>query len=477
MRDSRRVILGLLSALLLLGILWRHRDRVLTEADAPRVEEAEPAPSPAPLNGATAIKAPTGRPESSSTVIAAEKPATVIEGFLIATDVGLAVGEAFIPGEQPLPDAKDAAVKSLLDHIIEPPALEDLPRSAQPDFSEFLAGRAGPESVPQARLRLRVRPTGPTREAPMQRLHVEEILEKEILGDDWLLAWREMFVCGKDLAAARELDPGLEKRNRLLEIATRFAEALARARAARAGDAVVRWRVRREAEACAEFAAAFERFGLRSAVPEAPEPGVLWELAKAASGPAEFRTMLLTRWGPESLLLEVSWSIPVRAEDDNSVIGWENRSAGADEVCAMTPDRFATLQKELRGWDEVAKEDDPQPLPADDVKPRLREIGIAAASLSAGDRERLILEGGARVVSVEPGSVADTAGVRAGDIAWRVRWVAEDGSEVEESRKEQVRHADSLDRFLANRVQPRIALELLRDGRSLTVSILISRAR
>ena len=478
MNRLSRALLTLAMLLLLAGLLWRGAYRDRSEKESASASPAGPADS---KEVSSDFPTPQSNPEkgkeAKATVPAVEKPTSVIEGFLFSTDAGLAVGEAIVPeahGNLVIDfDAVEDADRALLLGLIEPPALEDLPRSAKITFNEFLNGADGPSSVPQARLRLRVRPADYSADAKFNRLHVVEIVEQEILGDAWLCAWREMFGLENDLfVIRRKHEPGLEKRNRLLELATKFSEALARARAARAGDAVVRWRVRREASACVHITRILEKFGLRSAIPEAPESWQLWDLAKVAASPGEFRKILLDRWGPEELLLELRYTFPTVAEDDGAIIGWEIRRIDVEKVCAMTQEEFATLQKDLLAWDEAEKNRPEQDRPSDD---HLRGIGLAAEPASRGDCERLILEGGARIVSVEAESAAEAAGLRVGDIVWRIRRVAADGSEIESPDRDTVESPTVLEDYLAARGEPHVAMEFFRDGRSLAAIVALRR--
>jgi hypothetical protein len=245
-------------------------------------------------------------------------------------------------------------------------ALATLPASPSRSFAGWLDGAGRVEDVPRARVAIRARWTdgGRTRAAVVA---VEEV---ELLGRDWLAAWRDALAANGELARAFLRPPGALRRGEALAAADRMEEAIGRAAAARAGDAVGFWRSARESEiriASGDALLALGREGVPSEPPGVPDaPSRETSLAAARECGLELedvhpleRAALALRGGarvtyampgsPAERLApgDLIWRI-TPASGDRSSVSWEVFSA-ADVGVLIESAR-------ARGWECVVVE-------------------------------------------------------------------------------------------------------------------------
>ena len=308
-------------------------------------------------------------------------------------------------------------------------ALKGLPAPDEGNFGPFLLNGGSPDAAPRTRVRLRVRGAKPfvaelasDRSTLMsrqvfepQKVELVAVLEKEVLSTAWLTAWRNMLNADTDLWQAWVLEPGAEKRTRVLDAATRLGQAWEAARAARAGDKPADWRIRRETEAGASAVEKLRTVGLDRVLPDVPDRDELHAALMDASSPTALRIAVVSRWGEEALILQ-TWCY----RPNPSGFSWS--TIGIAEAASMDPAVFDALKKDLEG----IAENRPAPAEGPEMEKRRREeharvaaAGLEVAELSSLDRERFIVDCGARVTVVVPGSAADRAGLRAGDILWK----------------------------------------------------------
>ncbi|MCE9581558.1 MAG: sigma-70 family RNA polymerase sigma factor [Planctomycetes bacterium] len=358
----------------------------------------------------------------------------ILEGFLFRRDSGLYVEEVRADDYMPKQISRswDQQDEMLWKESLTLPAdgaLAGLPAATKPTFGTFMLKDGDPAEAPRTRVKLSIRGAkrhsavqsdSPATKVPYltyapQRVELVAVLEKEVLSPAWLLAWRDRQRAGTELGNAWALEPGTEKRSRVLEAATKLAQALERARAARADEACTDWHIRREAESSAGAEARLRGVGLDRLLPSWPAPDELHDALMNAASAEGLRTSIVSRWGEDALRLDAGC---YRARSDG--FGWSQISI--PEVLRMDDAAFASLKKEL----ESIPDNRPHPAEAAGMEARHRDeharvaaAGLEVADLSSLDREHFILDCGARVVSVAAGSDAEKAGLRVGDIVWK----------------------------------------------------------
>ncbi|KAF0244249.1 MAG: sigma-70 family RNA polymerase sigma [Planctomycetota bacterium] len=301
-------------------------------------------------------------------------------------------------------------------------------------FGAFIDAGGEPESAPRARVKLKVR--GGQRPPPAKKADDEDglpgwrearsfapqnaelvaVLEREILSPAWLTAWRDMMRATDELWAAWSLQPGMDKRTKVLEAATRFAQAWEIARASRKGESPSNWRVGRESEFASNVADRLRTVGLDRILPAWPTSEELHGVLMDAASPAALRDTVVARWGQEALLLE---TYGYRSTGPGS---WSYRQIGIEEVVSMEAAAFEGFKKELEGIENNRpQEPDTAAIEATvrEARERIAATGLTVAPLTSIDRERFIVDCGLIVVSVAQGSTAERAGLKTGDLLWK----------------------------------------------------------
>ncbi|MBI2920690.1 MAG: sigma-70 family RNA polymerase sigma factor [Planctomycetes bacterium] len=365
----------------------------------------------------------------------------VAEGFLYRSSLGLTVVSGGLLKYLPVEREADMTLDGR--YFSSEEAFAGLPVGTIPALYEFVHGGAGVESVPRTRVRVRVRehlvpdePAEPDitledlqtgrataeeflatvkkKRKPRPRpMDVVEVLEVEILSPTWLQAWKDLILATGNLDALLIADSGVEKRAQMYARAAAVADAIQRVRLARAGVRGARWQARME-EACAEIC--------RMTSPDlrrdnelaggATRDG-LFDLVLASNSPEALRDAAVRAWGEEALWLE----FPAVDGDAGDA---KVRRFELDALCALGPDGFAEVKRRLAAGAR------PKGIPGSEAWAGKAAValgyGISLVDLGAFDKERLAILSGATVAVIEPGSAAEQAGLRAGDVVERV-WI------------------------------------------------------
>jgi len=208
------------------------------------------------------------------------------------------------------------------------------------------------------------------------------------------------------------------------------ASALERARAARVGESCARWRIGQESKALGASLTSLKPLGLDRGMPAWPDWKEMHDVLMSALTPGDLRAAVVTRWGTDALTLGAEC---YRTGRSGEVVG---ASIPLEELCAMAPEEFSALKRELESIDRnFAKPAAPPEEDPENAKhiARIAARGLTLADLQPIDRERFVIETGARVVAVAPGSAAERAGLRPGDVIWlaTVPWKTKAGVKVE----------------------------------------------
>ncbi|NUN49438.1 MAG: PDZ domain-containing protein, partial [Candidatus Brocadiae bacterium] len=374
-----------------------------------------------------------GTPETAPQPAGAESRVEfTLEGFLFSRAGGVYVRD--VSAEEHLPrqrmwDGRSEQLRAWKESLTIPGGIQGLAAPADSNFGPLLLKGENPALAPQVRVRIRVlgpRPPEPPEEDsprsmdtpvfPPQPAEFVEIVESEVLGPAWLEAWRELHRGVADLWAAWEMTPGAGKRTALLAAATRIGTAWEQARAARRGDRTVAWRARRESDVVSGAVEKLAQVGLDGLLPGWPSRDDLHEALMEASSPGSLRRTLLDRWGAEALRLE-AWCY--RSTGPGA---WRWSFLPLAEVLAMSEADFARLREELHAIPNNRVEPTDAPAMAERrraERARVAAFGLEVEALSPLDRDRYLVECGATVVSVTPGSAAERLGLRAGDVVWK----------------------------------------------------------
>jgi RNA polymerase sigma-70 factor (ECF subfamily) len=393
---------------------------------------------PPPDGGGETAKAPL-EPAPAAPV----EGETVLEGFLVQTPEGLRVRP--IDAWEHLPrqtmwdeDEWQEAARREAMVLANEEALAGIPPTSAIHFGEFLVSCGGPETAPQALVRVRVRerekielpepdrveveglsiPVPSDRKAKATKVTVIAVLEKEILTHAWLEAWREMQRAQSAVGAAWALDPGLEKRAKVLEATTAFSEACARAREARAGQAAP-WRIAREWECTWCVAGRIRAVGLGEIVASCPTHEELRAALQDGRTQESLRRSVVSKWGEEALALKTSYYAAYRSKHGQGITLC---STTFRAVLAMNEAEFAEFRGKLEDGERQYLEGLAESREHPEVK-RLKEacaeVGLELAELTAIERGRYFLDHGALVIAVAAGSAAEKAGIQVGDVLWR----------------------------------------------------------
>ncbi|MBI2920973.1 MAG: sigma-70 family RNA polymerase sigma factor [Planctomycetes bacterium] len=359
----------------------------------------------------------------------AEKPSEMkTQGFLYASPDGPRLGRFRWELENPLAP-EPGQFSSTVDGSIllkSGGALAGLPVTGGDSFLPFLNGACGPEGAPQARVSVNlVFPAG--EKVPPDPAEVERVIEAELLPPAWLESWREMVGAYREIReTCSTMEPGLRKRARVLELASALSGARDRARAAREGLEVVRWKLASEGRVLSGVVAIVSPFGLEDALPKWPTSSGLVTSVLDAPTPQALRTSLVDRWGRDVLQIEIEYARKIAPGDPRAAAfpegrepGWTEERALLQDLCGLGQDEFAARQARIRaGRESLSGHVDEKAV--EELAVVLGATGLSARPLDDIDRQRLVLRNGVRVVAVEAGSIAEQCGFRAGDVIWTV---------------------------------------------------------
>ncbi|MEK7468137.1 MAG: hypothetical protein AAB074_12040 [Planctomycetota bacterium] len=376
------------------------------------------------------------KPSNDSPVVAAAAGETILEGFLFRRGDGVYVSDVGAWDHRPKQTIwnPDAVEEERWRESLTLRPIEGLPAVEPCGFGDFIDRDGTPGTAPRARVKLKVlggqRPPPAkktenegglpgwreARSFPPQNAELVAVLEREILSPAWLTSWRDMMRAADELWAAWSLEPGMDKRTKVLEAATKFAQAWEVARASRKGESLSNWRVGRESEFASNVANRLRTVGLDRILPAWPTSEELHAVLMDAASPAALRDTVVARWGEEAVLLE---TYGYRSTGPGS---WSYRQIGIEEVAAMEPAAFESFKKELEGI-ENNRPQAPDAAAIGESSRKAREriavTGLSVAPLTSIDRERFIVDCGLCVVSVVQGSPAERAGLKTGDLLWK----------------------------------------------------------
>lgn len=371
-------------------------------------------------------------PETNATAAVPVVEETILEGFLFRRDGGVFVRDVsswdHLP-RQTMWDQRAEQLRSWSESLTIAGGVKGFPAPAAADFGPFLLHGGEPAQAPQARVKLKVRgPAAPEPEQNYDRMRMQapkfapqpvelvEVLESEVLGTAWLSAWRDMQNAAAEVDKAWQLPPGAEKRQALLEAATRLGTAWEIARGSRRGDGEAVWRIQRESETASAVVGRLRTVGLEGLMPAWPTPDDLHATLMDAGSPRDLRDGVIQRWGTEALGLE-AWCYRSSGPGATS---WSQLKLS--DAAAMEEGEFRKLRKELEGIPENRPKLPDGPAMAErrrEEHARVAAFGLEVEALSTLDRERHLVECGALVLSVLPGSSAERLGLVTGDILWK----------------------------------------------------------
>ncbi|MEK7468033.1 MAG: sigma-70 family RNA polymerase sigma factor [Planctomycetota bacterium] len=459
--ESRRKPAALAAATALLVLIaawmaWKGRDNpgVVEDSNARTAAGGTSNSNEGPAPGGGGAVAPANPREKSG-------PVRTADGFLMRAHGGLTLAEpdaGALGGAQRVyssampdfPEIGRAGGWKFADDL----RLAGLAASDSLDLRAFLKGDAV-AAVPATRLRVRarLRPGDGVREAELL-----EILEIESLPAPWWSAWRDLLGIRREFDKAWDtLPPGPGRRAQIVKLAEAAAEALGRARAARAAEKAPRRAAMMENDLAGFISARLRAAGLAGIVPPAPDAWDLHDALMEADSGEALRSRVVESWGQEALWLE-TWAVRSWGDGEQGMQGSMEIAA----ACALKDIEFRRLHEELHAYPgnrRRAPSLDPVEVAA------RREWGVALgldlAAIGPIERERLMLEKGILVVSVTPEGPAAKAGLLPGDVIWRSRRSGEGSPEVV---MDEFEAADLVERWAAGRAEG-IRLEIVRGER------------
>jgi hypothetical protein len=277
------------------------------------------------------------------------------------------------------------------------PRLEALSPSQTRNFDSFLDLKEDVKSVPHFWMDLSTERVRTEEDDVRHPDKMTAINRTEILTDEWLLAWREMYRAAEEILRLVKGPPRLEKRGSLLDAAGRLRDGWTRARAERKGEG--EWKRQAERECLDSASPVLEILGLRDGGPCWPSRDELNSLIMGASGPAEFGRRVTEMWG------DGAQDAFAMFETTGGML-WVRVSV----IAANDESEFA----QLKAWAVAGFKTKPlKPAPGS-----LEVCGVTFMDLDDSDRARLALLSGAKVMAVLPGSAGDRAGLKVGDIVF-----------------------------------------------------------
>lgn len=345
----------------------------------------------------------------------------VLEGFLVRrADGSILVTEEIYPRP---------------DRVVEPALVLDAASARRFESVELHEPADSPWSQeamvghgPRYRLRLRATiareaPTAGARGgAGVDRVTVREVLGVEFLSRDWLDRRAETRRrLGTLTKALDEEAPAKDKRPHCLALARAVvaaADAMAQAQAATQTPppladlpATGHWRARQERALRSDLRGTCLAFDLDPAE-KAPVPTR-----------AELRDLFVAAPDGDGLRAALA---PFGAAVLEDTVLWEENgyaTATAADLLGWDRDRFAATQARVRDWlRRKAEEVDPRLQEMPEYQPAVERAGLRVdGRVPRAVRAQALVTGGVAVTRVEAQSRAERAGLRAGDLIWRVQ--------------------------------------------------------
>jgi RNA polymerase sigma-70 factor (ECF subfamily) len=356
-------------------------------------------------------------------------------GFLCRTARGLTLG---------VPRYDDGPARyefDLPDGLVE---LAGLPAADHSSFQSFLSG--GPvEDAPSTWVEVTVSETRVDDGEVRRTVRIDRI---ETLNPVWLAAWRDLIAAGAALDPLWDLAPGPDRASPLAPAAERLSDAHRRARAARQGETETAWKRMAESRVMHAHENRLVRAGLGASLGPRPTPALLSERFQSSHSAGELEARLLADFGEDARAARIEWFWSMAEPDGSTRVG-----RGVHEVRWLLKDGDAAFEAKRREQAELRRRFDAQPVPPATPLP----CGATLETLADSERAALCLDGGARVLSVESGSSAAAAGLRSGDILWRIaeREVPADAAGWEERLR---------------KAEGDVTLDIVRDGAVLRVT-------
>lgn len=406
----RRPLLAVAILLLLLLMAFLISQQVRERMEAtPAPHDAQPGATLSPKSKESRLEfAETDPDDDPAKEFQQEVVVVRGSGFLCRGPDGLHL----VPLEPPKPpdlgegEPLDPAVA--IDRLAPSPLLTPFPAGATRDFFAFLRGEAGTTGAPRSLLELeaehvRIRVYDPDRpaDAPPAPDVVKAVRSSQVLPEDWLLAWRDMYAAAVAILRDADSPARQSKKADLITAAERLAAAWD---AARAAPGLGAWRERAEANCLDDAVPVLRTFALRDSGPSWPLLGEALPLLARSPTPAEFRRRVVDLWGERSVCSTAETG------EGHSLL----------EITRMTPSEYLEVRARA-----------PKAVPEGPPPETTTWAGMTFVDLTSQDSARSLVTQGARVSAVDPESAAATAGVQVGDVVrtCRIEYLQKAGEE------------------------------------------------